>query len=97
MIAKKVVAVAEKLGVTPAQVAMRWAMQKSFTSIPIVGARKATQLQDSLRAVDVEIPQEALKDLDDISAIELGFPHDFLATKEVQYVIHGGTRDSIVA
>jgi len=94
-ITKKVVEVAEKIGVTPAQVALKWTMQRSITSIPIVGGRKMHQMEDSVRATEIKIPEELMNELNDVSQIKLGFPHDFLASKEVQKVIYGGTLSTI--
>ncbi len=94
-IASKVVASAEKLGVTPAQIALRWTMQKEFSSIPIVGGRNVKQLRESLGALDVAIPDEIMNELDEVSRIDLGFPHDFLSKKETRLVIFGGMDESI--
>lgn len=94
-IAQKVVEIAQKLDAQPAQVALKWAMQKDFTSIPIIGSRKASQLASSLAAVQFVIPENFMAELDATSAIELGFPHDFLASKEVKTVLFGGTYDKL--
>lgn len=52
-------AVAAEIGATPAQVAVRWAMDvDGLTSIPIVGARSATQLDENVGAVDVSLTDE---------------------------------------
>lgn len=88
--------VATQMGVTPAQVAIRWAMQKEHTSIPIVGAGKANQLAESLGAVNIIIPEEHMHALNEVSAIELGFPHDFLAGDAVNQVLFGGTKNQII-
>jgi len=95
-IVKKVVEVANTLGVSASQVAVRWAMQKPFTSIPIVGARTVQQMAESMEAANIEIPQLLMSELDEISKIELGFPHDFLSSKDVRNVIFGGTYDDII-
>ena len=95
-IAKKVVEVAQKMSVAPAQVALRWAMQKPFTSVPIVGARKADQIINSLGAAKIIIPDNLMEELDTISSIQLGFPHDFLARENVQNVLYGGTLGDIL-
>jgi aryl-alcohol dehydrogenase-like predicted oxidoreductase len=71
--------VAGQTGVTPSQVALRWALSRSPWVHPIVGARTAEQLLDNLGALETSIPVEALDHLTKISAIELGFPHDFIA------------------
>ncbi|MEM9324062.1 MAG: aldo/keto reductase [Bacteroidota bacterium] len=94
-IAQVVVDIAEELGVSPAQLATRWTMQQSHTSIPIVGARKLDQVVDSMKAAEVSIPEEAMTRLNDASAIELGFPHDFLKQDGVKHVSFGGDRDKL--
>lgn len=95
-IAEAVVQAASSLGIAPAVLAVRWTMQKPYTSIPIVGARKESQIRECLQAATVELPAETIKALDEISAIEGGFPHDFLRSPEVENILFGGTRNSIV-
>jgi aryl-alcohol dehydrogenase-like predicted oxidoreductase len=71
--------VAAERGASPAQVAIAWvrAQQRSGVVIPIVGARRLEQVKDSLGAVDVDLAEDELEQLDAVSRIELGFPHDF--------------------
>ncbi len=95
-IAQTVVDLAQELGVSPAQLATRWTMQHPSQSIPIVGARKLEQIQDSLKAAEIEIPKAAMEKLDDVSAIELGFPHDFLKQDGVKHVSFGGDYDKLI-
>jgi hypothetical protein len=57
---------------------------------PAVGAsdprRQPEQLTANLGALDVRLPAEALRRLDEASAISLGFPHDFIgSTTEFVY------------
>ncbi len=85
----EVVRIAKELGCTPAQVALKWTMQKPFTSIPIVGARTEQQMVDSLGAIDVQLRDQDLAALDAVSAIEIGFPHDFLQTQNVRELVTG--------
>ena len=94
-IASAVLEEADKMQVSPAALAVRWTMQKPFTSIPILGSRKVEQIIDCLSAIDFVIPEDTLTRLNDVSGIELGFPHEFLASKEVKNVLFGGTYDSI--
>lgn len=96
-IAAKVVEVADSLGVPPAQVAINWMRQRDSKSniIPLVGARTAVQLEDSLGCLHFSLPDEVLHSLDEVSAIELGFPHDFLATANVRELVYGGAYDKI--
>ena len=97
-IAAKVVEVAGQLGVPPAQVAINWTRQRDagLTAIPLVGARTAAQLSNSLGCLDFTLPTDALQALDTVSAIELGFPHDFLASDNVRELVYGGVYDRIV-
>ena len=80
-IASLVQQIAQEIGCTPAQVAINWVRSKGI--IPILGANKLSQLQADLACLDFQLSTEQLRELDDVSTIELGFPHDFLAiTKE---------------
>ena len=47
---------------------------------PIIGARRLDQLADNLAALDVSLPTEAARRLDEVSAIDLGFPQKDLET-----------------
>ncbi len=94
-ITKTLVAIAKKLGYEPGQVALRWAMQKSQVVIPIVGARKLSHIQSSLKCVDFVLPDSVIKQLDDVSAIEMGYPHDFLQMDMVRKHSFAGTLDQI--
>lgn len=76
---RAVVEVARELGVTPAQVAIAYTRSRSRAVHPILGARTAEQLAENLRAVDVVLPEEALRRLEAATGFTLGFPGDFLA------------------
>jgi aryl-alcohol dehydrogenase-like predicted oxidoreductase len=78
-IAAEVVAVARELGRTPAQVALAWVRQGQGVIVPLVGARTRAQLDDNLGCLDFELSPAHKQRLDEVSRIELGFPHDFLA------------------
>ncbi len=97
-IAAEVVRVAQQLGIPPAQVAINWARQRDpqLNLIPILGARRVEQLQESLGCLQNPLPPEAIAALDEVSAIELGFPHDFLASDNTREVIFGGQYHRIV-
>lgn len=95
-IAEKVVEWAEKLNVSAAQVAIRWTMQRNQTVIPIIGATKPAQIADALGAANVVLPDACIDDLNQVSAIELGFPGDFFNEPGVIDVTYGQTKDQIV-
>jgi aryl-alcohol dehydrogenase-like predicted oxidoreductase len=77
-IVREVVAVAEQLGASPAQVALAWLRARPGAVVPIVGARREDQFRDNLASVDLALDDASRERLDRASAIELGFPHDFL-------------------
>ena len=52
-IARAVVSVAQEIGCSPAQVAIRWIMQQPGIQIPILGARTRDQLEENLGAIEV--------------------------------------------
>ncbi|GAP98045.1 aldo/keto reductase [Leptolyngbya sp. NIES-2104] len=90
-IADTVVQVAKEVGCSPSQLALSWLKAQSDNIIPIIGARKLSQFQDNLDCLSVEISPEQLQRLDEISKIEPGFPHDFLASDMIRDRLFGGT------
>jgi diketogulonate reductase-like aldo/keto reductase len=90
-----VVQIAEAIDKTPAQVALNWLRQQSGVVIPIIGARRLSQLKDNLACVEFSLDEEKLRRLNDVSQIELGFPHDFFTNELVQNFVFGGMRDFI--
>jgi aryl-alcohol dehydrogenase-like predicted oxidoreductase len=97
-IAAKVVEIAAELGVSPAQVAINWTRQQNpgVTALPLIGARTAAQLADSLGCLNFSIPAEKMAELSAASAIELGFPHDFLASQGVRDLVFSESYGQIV-
>ncbi|GAB3730356.1 aldo/keto reductase [Amycolatopsis oliviviridis] len=71
--------VAAELGRTPAQVGLAWTLRNPAVTAPIIGARTPAQLEDNLGALEVDFTASQLARLDEVSAIDLGFPHAMLA------------------
>ncbi|EMD26598.1 aldo/keto reductase [Amycolatopsis azurea] len=71
--------VAAELGRTPAQVGLAWTLRNPGVTAPIIGARTPAQLEDNLGALEVDFTPSQLARLDEVSAIDLGFPHETLA------------------
>jgi aryl-alcohol dehydrogenase-like predicted oxidoreductase len=94
-IAEVVTQVAEEIGHTPSQVALAWLRHQNGVIIPIVGARKLSQFQDNLACLDVSLSSEHLQRLNEVSQIELGFPHDFLQNDTIRDRLFGGTFSTI--
>jgi aryl-alcohol dehydrogenase-like predicted oxidoreductase len=84
--------VADAMGVTPAQVAIAWTLANPAVTSSIVGARSVRQLNENLGALKVSLDDGQKRQLDEISRIELGFPHDFLNYEFVRQGLFAGTR-----
>jgi aryl-alcohol dehydrogenase-like predicted oxidoreductase len=78
-IAHTVAQVAGDLGVTPSQVALAWTMARSPAVCPILGARHADQLLDNLGCLEVALPGEAIRRLEDATDFDIGFPSAFIS------------------
>ncbi|TRV49706.1 MAG: aldo/keto reductase [Microcystis panniformis Mp_MB_F_20051200_S9] len=89
-IAETVLEIAREIGKSPAQVALNWLRNRPNSVIPIIGARRLSQLQDNLACVDFNLTGEHLQRLDNISAISLGFPQELLASQFVRDILLGG-------
>ena len=82
---------AAELSVTPSQLAIHWTLLNPAVTAPIVGARTLAQLEDNLKALEIEVPAAARARLDEVSRVELGFPHDFVKLPQTQAVMRAGT------
>jgi aryl-alcohol dehydrogenase-like predicted oxidoreductase len=89
-IAAEVAAVADEIGRVPSQVAINWVRQQPGVIIPLIGAKTVAQLNDNLGCLDFVLTAEQMQRLSAASKIELGFPHDFLASDEVRDLVTGG-------
>jgi aryl-alcohol dehydrogenase-like predicted oxidoreductase len=85
-IARAVDAVADELGVSSSQVALAWTRAHRPWIHPILGARTPAQLADNLAANDLALPDDAVARLDKASAIDLGFPMDFILDTTSDFV-----------
>jgi aryl-alcohol dehydrogenase-like predicted oxidoreductase len=87
--------VSEQTGSSMAQVALAWLRYQTVPVIPIIGARKVSQLQDNLGSLDLELSAEQLKSLDGASRIELEFPQSIYEKEMVRAIRYGGTWDRL--
>jgi Aldo/keto reductase family len=90
-IANEAKAIAEEIGASTVQVALRWLLEQPGVVSPIVGARTAAQLEDSLSCFEITLTPEHFARLEAVSAIELGFPQSFLKQDYVQKFMSGNT------
>jgi aryl-alcohol dehydrogenase-like predicted oxidoreductase len=103
IIAEEVSRISNDVGHTQAQVALNWVRQQKLPRqqqrqskiIPIIGARNTSQIKDNLACLEFELSEDQMQRLNEVSKIELGFPHDFLAANFIKDIIYGGTYSSI--
>lgn len=89
--------VSDEVDRSMSQVALAWLRHRPVPVIPIIGARKLSQLQDNLASFDLSLSADQLKTLDEASRVELGFPHDFYEKELPRIFTYGGLRDQILA
>lgn len=63
-------------GITPAQLATAWVIAKGEDIIPVMGARKRTQLRDAIGALDVRISEAEARALEETFASIAGTRYD---------------------
>tara|TARA_R110000868_G_scaffold334571_1_gene595304 strand:- start:8030 stop:9079 length:1050 start_codon:yes stop_codon:yes gene_type:complete len=67
--------IAQKHGVTVAQVALGWQLHKSYVTTVIIGVKNEAQLKDNLGAVDVKLTPEDLAAIDAVSQPTPHYPN----------------------
>ena len=86
--------VAEKLGKTPAQIALNWVANQPGVGSVVIGATKLAQLEENLACLDFKIDADSLKELDEVSRPDTPFPYSFFAD-DFQTGVHAG--DGVVS
>jgi aryl-alcohol dehydrogenase-like predicted oxidoreductase len=61
---EKLRAIADANGITPVQLAIAWVLAKKESIVPVIGARTRTQLMESLGALQVKLPADAVADVE---------------------------------
>ncbi|MCU1260718.1 MAG: oxidoreductase, aldo/keto reductase family [Bryobacterales bacterium] len=64
-VVERVTEIAKKRGVSNAQVALAWVLQKPGVTAPIVGASKMHHLEDAVAALDLKLTDEEMKALEE--------------------------------
>jgi aryl-alcohol dehydrogenase-like predicted oxidoreductase len=94
-IAEEVIKVADKVSCSTSQVAINWVRQQPGVIIPIIGAKTAAQLKDNLDCLKFNLNEEQISRLNEVSKIDLGFPHTFLSSDNIRDIVFGGTYNKI--
>lgn len=73
-------------GITPAQVALAWLMNKRPFIVPIPGTTKISHLEENLRAADIRFTAEEMREIEDaVAAIPVvGSRYDALQESKIQ-------------
>ncbi len=66
------IAIAKNVSV--AQIALAWLLHQPVVSSIIIGAKKPEQLTDNLKATEVELSTDELKQLDEVSKLSPEYP-----------------------
>lgn len=79
-----VLAIAEEIGTSATQVSLAWLKHRAAVAstalVPIVGPRTPAQLEEYLKALDLELSDQHYRQLDEVSAVRLGTPHEDVAS-----------------
>jgi aryl-alcohol dehydrogenase-like predicted oxidoreductase len=70
--------VAQALGAPPAAVALAWVLSKPAVTATILGVRNVEHLDAGIKAVELTLPAESLRMLDEVSDPGLRYPYEFM-------------------
>ncbi|MCD6386572.1 aldo/keto reductase, partial [Candidatus Sumerlaeota bacterium] len=70
--------IAKNRGVTCAQVSLAWIRGKEEITAPILGARTIEQIEDNLGCLEVELNEDEMKRLDEVSKPWEPYPYEFI-------------------
>ena len=74
--------IARRHETTCAAISLAWLLHRPEVSTIIIGARTVDQLHDNLKATDVKLAAQDLKELDDLSKPDWGYPYGFIERTE---------------
>lgn len=94
-LAEAVMALAQEIERTPAQVAINYVRAQPGNIVPIIGARSERQMVDNLAALDFSLTPEQVKRLNEATTFRIDFPLSFLTNDHVRGLIFGKTFASI--
>ena len=80
--------IAEAHDCSPARIALAWLLSKAVVTSVIVGAKRLSQLEDNIAAVDIELSADELAKLDSVSELPPEYPGWMLATQGADRLGH---------
>ncbi len=66
--------VGERHGVSPARAALAWTLSRENISSVLIAARKLEHLEDNIKAVDLELTEEDIEELNEVSDPGIPYP-----------------------
>ncbi len=94
-IARELGKIAREIGRPDAQVAINWVRRQKGVMVPIVGARTVEQIEQNLGCLDFELDDVHLAQLNEVSRIPLGYPHEFTSIERIQRGLYGDMLERI--
>ncbi len=85
--------VADELGTSSAAVALAWLRARRGTVVPIIGARRQSQFEENLAALDITLLPEHMQTLDAVSAPALNYPAELNGAMRATLQFAGTTVD----
>lgn len=73
--------IAEAHGCSPARIALAWLLSKPVVTSVLVGAKRLSQLEDNIAAVDITLTADEIGKLDEVSQLPPEYPGWMLATQ----------------
>jgi len=73
--------IAEAHGCSPARIALAWLLAKPVVTSVLVGAKRLSQLEDNIAAVDITLSEDEIRRLDEVSELPPEYPGWMLATQ----------------
>lgn len=91
LLAAEIMALADDIERTPAQIAINYVRAQQGNMIPIIGARSEKQMRDNLGALEFTLTDEQVQRLNDATDFKIDFPLSFLTNDHVRGLIFGDT------
>ena len=76
----EVVALAEELGMTPAQISLSWLLHDRHVTAVIVGGTKQSQLEENLVSGDFDLTTEQYRRLAEVVPFDEGYPREWMTS-----------------
>lgn len=73
--------VSEAINQPMASVALNWTANQNNVASVLIGATKMSQIEANMKALNFEIPQELMRQLDEASSREISYPYTFFEPK----------------